>query len=160
MIGKINEFRDSLKTLKELEKNILDLDIESFNNINVDDLNKTFINNFKQKVELRYRLDSENTEPMYAYETDSGFDLRANETVKLSPFGRALIPTGLYLDVPEKCEIQVRPKSGLAIKRGLTVSEIPVKLRRRVAGKSSISPFDGIVYMVRVITQIFIARLI
>lgn len=125
MIGKINEFRDSLKTLKELEKNILDLDIESFNNINVDDLNKVFINNFKQKVKLRYRLDSENTEPMYAYETDSGFDLRANETVKLSPFGRALIPTGLYLDVPEKCEIQVRPKSGLAIKKGLSVLNTP-----------------------------------
>jgi len=57
-------------------------------------------------------------------------------------------------DYPEPVSI------ALAIKRGLTVSEIPVKLRRRVAGKSSISPFDGIVYMVRVITQIFIARLI
>lgn len=46
-----------------------------------------------------------------------------------------------------------------AIKRGLSVSEISVKLRTRVSGKSSISPFDGIVYMVRVITQILIARL-
>ena len=91
MLGKINEFKDSLKTLKQLEKNLMNLDVEGFNNINIDELDRTFLDNFRQKVKLKYRLDSENPEPMYAYETDSGFDLRANETVTLSPFGRALI---------------------------------------------------------------------
>lgn len=142
MIGKINEFRDSLKTLKELEKNILNLDSESFNNINLDDLDKTFINNFRQKVKLKYRLESDNIEPTYAYETDSGFDLRANETITLSPFGRALIPTGLYLDVPERCEIQVRPKSGLAIKRGLSVLNTPGTVDYGYTGEIKVIVFN------------------
>jgi dUTP pyrophosphatase len=142
MLGKINEFRDSLKTLKELEKNLVNLDSESFKNINIDDLDKTFLDNFRQKVKLNYRLDSENPEPMYAYETDSGFDLRANETVTLSPFGRALIPTGLYLDVPERCEIQVRPKSGLAIKRGLSVLNTPGTVDYGYTGEIKVIVFN------------------
>ena len=77
------------------------------------------------KITLNYVYKSDNQEPEYAYSTDSGFDLRANETVNLEPFGRALVPTGLFLDVPERCEIQVRPKSGLAIKRGLSVLNTP-----------------------------------
>jgi dUTP pyrophosphatase len=142
MLGKINEFRDSLKTLKELEKNLVNLDSESFKNINIDDLDKTFLDNFRQKVKLNYRLDSENPEPMYAYETDSGFDLRANETVTLPPFGRALIPTGLYLDVPERCEIQVRPKSGLAIKRGLSVLNTPGTVDYGYTGEIKVIVFN------------------
>ena len=59
---------------------------------------------------MNYVFDSDNTEPEYAYSTDSGFDLRANEPVTLEPFGRALVPTGLFLDVPERCEIQLDPK--------------------------------------------------
>ena len=142
MLGKINEFRDSLKTLKELEKNLVNLDSESFKNINIDDLDKTFLDNFRQKVKLNYRLDSENPEPMYAYETDSGFDLRANETVTLPPFGRALIPTGLYLDVPERCEVQVRPKSGLAIKRGLSVLNTPGTVDYGYTGEIKVIVFN------------------
>lgn len=142
MLGKINEFKDSLKTLKQLEKNLMNLDVEGFNNINIDELDRTFLDNFRQKVKLKYRLDSENPEPMYAYETDSGFDLRANETVTLSPFGRALIPTGLYLDVPERCEIQVRPKSGLAIKRGLSVLNTPGTVDYGYTGEIKVIVFN------------------
>ncbi|NDB80176.1 dUTP diphosphatase, partial [archaeon] len=52
-------------------------------------------------------------------------DLRSNESFELKSLERRLVPTGLYLDVPERCEIQVRPKSGLAINKGLSVVNTP-----------------------------------
>ena len=63
--------------------------------------------------------------PEYAYPTDSGFDLYSTEEVKLAPFGRALVPTGLKLSFDIGYEIQVRPKSGLALKQGITVLNTP-----------------------------------
>jgi dUTP pyrophosphatase len=63
--------------------------------------------------------------PEYAYPTDSGFDLYSTKQITLEPFGRALIPTGLKLSFDIGYEIQVRPKSGLALKQGLTVLNTP-----------------------------------
>ena len=63
--------------------------------------------------------------PVYNYESDSGFDLYSVEEIVLEPFGRALVPTGLAFGIPEEHEIQVRPKSGLALKQGLTVLNTP-----------------------------------
>jgi dUTP pyrophosphatase len=64
-----------------------------------------------------------------AYETSSsaGMDVRANlnERVVLKPLERALIPTGLFLEIPEGFECQVRPRSGLAFKKGITVLNAP-----------------------------------
>lgn len=65
--------------------------------------------------------------PAYAKEGDSGMDVRANieEAIVLQPLERKLIPTGIYVDLPKNTEIQVRPRSGLALKRGLTVLNTP-----------------------------------
>ena len=65
--------------------------------------------------------------PAYAKEGDSGMDVRANieEAIVLQPLERKLIPTGIYVDLPKSTEIQVRPRSGLALKRGLTVLNTP-----------------------------------
>lgn len=65
--------------------------------------------------------------PTYAKEGDSGMDVRANieEAITLQPLERKLIPTGIYVDLPKNIEIQVRPRSGLALKRGLTVLNTP-----------------------------------
>jgi dUTP pyrophosphatase len=149
MIGKINEFRDSLKTLKELESKLTDIDMsnpeEMLKNlgINLDEVEENFNNQYEiPKIDLNYVYKSDNQEPEYAYSTDSGFDLRANETVTLDPFGRALIPTGLYLDVPERCEIQVRPKSGLAIKRGLSVLNTPGTVDYGYTGEIKVIVFN------------------
>lgn len=131
MFSKINEFKDSIKALKELEKNISNLDMsdpESFlkdMGIDIDELDERFEKSMEPNLVLKYVNKSKNKEPEYAYSTDSGFDLRANEDVTLKPLQRALIPTGLFFDVPKNMEIQVRPKSGLAIKRGLTVLNTP-----------------------------------
>ncbi|MBR3373170.1 MAG: dUTP diphosphatase [Bacteroidaceae bacterium] len=65
--------------------------------------------------------------PEYATEQSAGVDLRANidSPVVIAPLGRALIPTGLYMALPEGWEAQVRPCSGLAIKKGVTVLNTP-----------------------------------
>ena len=65
--------------------------------------------------------------PAYATQGSSGLDLRAFVTapVKLAPLERALIPTGLHIALPNNWEAQVRPRSGLAIKQGLTCLNTP-----------------------------------
>ena len=65
--------------------------------------------------------------PTYATSQSAGMDLRANleEPVVLHPMERRLIPTGLHIALPEGYEAQVRPRSGLALKHGLTVLNAP-----------------------------------
>lgn len=70
---------------------------------------------------------SNNPLPKYESRLAAGMDLRASlqESVTLQPLERRLIPTGLYIQLPEGYEAQVRPRSGLALKRGLTVLNTP-----------------------------------
>ena len=63
--------------------------------------------------------------PSYAYPGDAGVDLRAVESVSLAPFERALVPTGLAIAIPEGYAGFVQPRSGLAIKQGVTVLNTP-----------------------------------
>src|SRR6478735_1750875 len=75
------------------------------------------------------KIINNSTNPLPAYETAgaSGMDLRANlqEPVNLAPMQRALIPTGLFIELPLGYEAQVRPRSGLAIKHGITCLNSP-----------------------------------
>ena len=70
---------------------------------------------------------SDNALPAYASECAAGMDLRANleESVVLQPGARMLVPTGLYIELPTDCEAQIRPRSGLAMKHGITVLNSP-----------------------------------
>ncbi len=65
--------------------------------------------------------------PEYATALSAGMDLRANidESITLKPLERKLIPTGLYIELPKGCEAQIRPRSGLAVKKGITVLNSP-----------------------------------
>ena len=65
--------------------------------------------------------------PSYQTSDSAGMDLRANilETIVLKPMQRVLVPTGLFLEIPKGYEAQVRPRSGLALKRGITVLNSP-----------------------------------
>jgi len=65
--------------------------------------------------------------PAYATPLSAGMDLRANlsEPILLQPMQRALVPTGLFMALPPGMEAQVRPRSGLAIKHGITVLNSP-----------------------------------
>lgn len=65
--------------------------------------------------------------PEYATPLSAGMDIRANlsEPITLLPLQRKLIPTGLYLELPKGYEAQIRPRSGLALKKGITVLNTP-----------------------------------
>lgn len=71
------------------------------------------------------RLDPSVELPSYAYTGDAGLDLRANETVDIPPLERALIPTGLAIGLPEGFAGFVQPRSGMALKRGLSIANTP-----------------------------------
>ena len=70
---------------------------------------------------------SSNPLPHYATEGAAGLDIRANlpGTMALKPMERQMIPTGLFIELPDGFEAQVRPRSGLAIKQGLTCLNTP-----------------------------------
>ncbi len=70
---------------------------------------------------------SANQMPAYATESAAGMDIRANlnESITLDSLERTLIPTGLYLELPQGYEAQLRPRSGLALKQGLTLLNSP-----------------------------------
>lgn len=78
-------------------------------------------------MKIRITNTSNNPLPEYATEHSAGVDLRANlhEAVTLKPLERRLIPTGLSIALPEGYEAQVRPRSGLAYKKGITVLNSP-----------------------------------
>lgn len=82
-----------------------------------------------QKPTIKIINKSTNSLPEYKTTQSSGMDVRAfmenNEQVTLQPMERALIHTGLYVELPEDMEIQVRPRSGLALNDGLTVLNTP-----------------------------------
>ena len=65
--------------------------------------------------------------PFYATVNSAGMDLKANfeEPITLAPLQRAMVPTGLYIALPEGTEAQIRPRSGLAAKHGITVLNTP-----------------------------------
>ena len=118
---------------KELEE-MLGLSIEDMEEeINLMSRSRTI------KVEL---TNEDSVFPKYAYPSDSGFDLHAAEEVIIGPFGRALVPTGLKVSFEEGYEIQVRPKSGLAIKQGLTVLNTPGTVDQGYTGEIQVIVFN------------------
>lgn len=78
---------------------------------------------------MEIRIVNQSAYPLPAYETpgSAGMDLRANitEPVILNSLERSLIPTGLFIELPQEYEAQIRPRSGLAIKKGLTLVNSP-----------------------------------
>lgn len=89
------------------------------------------------------KLNPDAVSPTYAYESDSGFDLYSTEEVILKPFERRLVPTGLSFDIPEGYEIQVRTKSGLALKQGLMVLNSPGTVDQGYTGEVKVILFNA-----------------
>ncbi len=71
------------------------------------------------------RLDPSVELPAYAYQGDAGLDLRANESIRLKPFERDMVSTGLAIAIPDGYAGFVQPRSGLAIKRGFSIVNTP-----------------------------------
>ena len=78
-------------------------------------------------MEVKIVNRSKHQSPAYQTDHSAGMDLRANldESVILQPLERALIPTGLFVELPIGYEAQIRPRSGLAVKKGITVLNTP-----------------------------------
>ena len=103
--------------------------------------------------------------PQYATEQSAGMDLRANldEPVTLKPLERKLIPTGLHIALPAGFEAQVRPRSGLVLKKGITVLNTPGTIDADYRGEIGVvlinlSQEDFIVNDGERIAQMVIAR--
>ncbi len=125
---------DIKQYLKELEslKNSGLLDDESIGEIDslVNELNdlegenvteSNDNNDYEFNIPIKYVNLSENQDPLWAKEGDSGFDLRANSDGTIKPLERLLIPTGLFFEVPIGYDIEIKSRSGLAFKNGIGV---------------------------------------
>lgn len=83
------------------------------------------LNDITMKVQIINK--SKHSLPQYATSSSAGMDLRANldNPIVLKPLQRCLVPTGLYIALPEGFEAQIRPRSGLALKKGITLLNTP-----------------------------------
>ena len=97
--------------------------------------------------------------PEYATPYSAGMDIRAYipEVITLKPLERALVPTGLYLELPQGYEAQIRPRSGLALKHGLTVLNSPGTIDADYRGEINLSNEDFVVNDGERICQMVIA---
>lgn len=117
-------------------------ELESLLGMSVDELNESHMTMMKTRS-LGVELVHEDAKvPSYAYPSDSGFDLRSTVEIIIPPFGRALIPTGIKLSIPEEYEIQIRPKSGLALNQGLTVLNTPGTVDSGYVGEIKVIIFN------------------
>ena len=113
-------------SLDYIRKKITDI-TDNSKNYSMEDFEKEFTTNKitidNYKINLNFKNVSNNPDPEYATNGSSGFDLRANlsEPIVIKSGGRVIVPTGLYFEIPENFELQVRARSGLAIKHGITV---------------------------------------
>jgi dUTP pyrophosphatase len=127
----LNDIQNHFKKIQEEAGVELDVDdeyqreLEELIGMTYEEMNEDAVKTFKTKTLKVELIDNDAKFPEYAYPSDSGFDLFSTEEVILQPFGRALVPTGIKLSIPDEFEIQVRPKSGLAINQGLTVLNTP-----------------------------------
>ena len=94
------------------------------------------------KVDLPYTSDDPLVKLKYNYITDSGFDLYSTKDILIDGFGRALVPTGIRFDIGEGFEIQVRSKSGLALKQGLMVLNSPGTVDEGYTGEVQVIIFN------------------
>jgi dUTP pyrophosphatase len=116
--------------------------LESLLGMSIDEMDNEHIKMMKT-MSLGVELIHEDAKvPTYAYPSDSGFDLRSTVEINIPPFGRALVPTGIKLSIPEEHEIQIRPKSGLAINQGLTVLNTPGTVDSGYVGEIKVIVFN------------------
>lgn len=120
-------------------------------------------NNNVMKVQIINK--SKHDLPQYATPLSAGMDLRANldAPVTLKPLQRCLIPTGLYIALPDGYEAQIRPRSGLALKKGITLLNTPGTIDADYRGEIGVilvnlSPEDFVVEDGERIAQMVIAR--
>lgn len=117
-------------------------EIESLFGIDFENLNDGISKYFYTKQIKVIKTHAESILPKYAYKHDSGFDLFSVEKYVIPPFGRALVSTGIKISFPEGYEVQIRPKSGLALNMGITVLNTPGTIDYGYTGEIQIIVFN------------------
>ena len=103
-------------------------------------------------MKVRIVNQSKNALPEYKTDHSAGMDLRAdlNEEIIIPPLERKLIPTGLYIELPEGFEAQIRPRSGLALKKGVTVLNTPGTIDADYRGEIGVIVMNASKYNIKI----------
>jgi dUTP pyrophosphatase len=125
-------------------------ELEDILGLGFDDLEEEIYRSARTKIIEVELVNQDAVFPKYAYDSDSGFDLHSTEDLSVGPFGRILVPTGIKVSFEEGYEIQVRPKSGLAIKQGLTVLNTPGTVDQGYTGEIQVIVFNTNNYTVMI----------
>jgi dUTP pyrophosphatase len=133
---------ENLKSFLEQKSENFDLDQDT------NDFDE-FISQFESEYDSLFksnlyieRITDDAVLPSYAYPTDSGFDLYSTEEVVIPSLSRALVSTGLKVSFSPNLELQIRPKSGLAHKLGLTVLNTPGTIDQGYTGEIKVILFN------------------
>ena len=119
------ELKNLLRQLQQETGETESYEVEEIAGVNLKELEKAF-DESNPKMDLEFtKIHPEAVTPTYAYPSDSGFDLHSTSSFIVPPLSRMLAPTGLKFNIKDGFEMQIRPKSGLAIKSGLTVLNTP-----------------------------------
>lgn len=120
-----DELQKILKQIQEESDGTSEFEVDEIHGVNLKELEKAY-NEQQPKMTLEFiKVHTDAVSPKYNYPTDSGFDLHSTESVGIPPQSRMLVGTGLKFNIKDGFEMQVRPKSGLALKQGLTVLNTP-----------------------------------
>lgn len=127
------------RLLRDLENEIFEEDLDG---IPINEMDEVIMSGDHQIPLVFSKISEDSISPKYNYPSDSGFDLYSTNDVKITGFGRSLVPTGLRFDIPEGYEIQVRSKSGLAINQGLMVLNSPGTVDQGYDGEIKVIIFN------------------
>lgn len=144
--------QEELENLKEYldnsddDQDIDDTDMQSFIQnmfgMSMEEYSGAIEDAMKTKTLGYKKVSPDAVDPKYNFEKDSGFDLYSIEDVSLGGMSRAMVGTGLVFNIPDGYEIQVRPKSGLAINYGLTVLNTPSTIDGGYVGEVKVILFN------------------
>lgn len=128
------------------DETLSDADMEAFMQnmfgISMDEYSGALENAMKSKTLGYKKLSPDAVDPSFNFEKDSGFDLYSIEDVALGGMSRVMVSTGLAFNIPDGYEIQIRPKSGLAINYGLTVLNTPSTIDGGYVGEVKVILFN------------------
>ena len=143
MSNEKNELMDDFKELQKLLESLGDTNLGDLSEeigIDLEELENQMFNQVP-KMDLEYSSTNEK-DLSYAYDSDSGFDLYSIEEVTIEGLGRALVPTGVRINIPYGFEVQIRTKSGLALNQGIMVLNSPGTIDEGYTGEIKVVIFN------------------
>ena len=141
-LDKLKNYLDSTDEDEAMDDSDIEAFMQNMFGITMDEYSSTIENVMKSKTLGYKKLSQDAVEPKYNFEKDSGFDLYSIDDVSLGGMSRAMVGTGLAFNIPDGYEIQIRPKSGLAINYGLTVLNTPSTIDGGYVGEVKVILFN------------------